>query len=69
MTTGTTMTGSLYAVLGVAQDAKTEEIKRAYRRAARVTHPDLGGDPAAFWAVRGAYEVLVDPGRRARVTP
>jgi curved DNA-binding protein CbpA len=57
-----------YVVLGVRRQATTDEIARAYRRAARVTHPDSGGFGAGaerFRAVSDAYQVLGDPGRRA----
>lgn len=58
-----------YETLGVARDAGPEEIKRAFRRLARETHPDANpGDSAAeerFRAVAEAYEVLSDPQRRA----
>jgi len=57
-----------YVVLGVRRQASPEEIARAYRRAARLTHPDGGGSgagPDRFRLVRDAYEVLRDPGRRA----
>ena len=56
-----------YIVLGVARQASGEEIARAYRRAARASHPDGGGAGSAerFRLVRDAYEVLRDPGRRA----
>jgi curved DNA-binding protein CbpA len=56
-----------YIVLGVARQASGEEIVRAYRRAARASHPDSGGCGSAerFQAVSDAYEVLRDPGRRA----
>lgn len=56
-----------YIVLGVARKASGEEIARAYRRAARVSHPDSGGSGSAdrFRAVSDAYEVLRDPRRRA----
>jgi curved DNA-binding protein CbpA len=56
-----------YIVLGVARQATAEEIVRAYRRAARASHPDSGdpGSAARFQAVTDAYEVLRDPGRRA----
>jgi molecular chaperone DnaJ len=57
-----------YGVLGVSRDASPEEIKRAYRRAAREHHPDANqGDPAAearFKEIVRAYEVLSDPGKR-----
>jgi curved DNA-binding protein CbpA len=56
-----------YIVLGVARQASADEIARAYRRAARTSHPDSGedGSPERFQAVSDAYEVLRDPRRRA----
>jgi curved DNA-binding protein CbpA len=56
-----------YGVLGVPRQASGEEIARAYRRAARASHPDSGGAGSAerFQAVSDAYEVLRDPRRRA----
>jgi molecular chaperone DnaJ len=58
-----------YATLGVSRDASPDEIKRAFRRLARETHPDANpGDPASearFRQIAEAYEVLSDPGRRA----
>jgi hypothetical protein len=57
-------------VLGVAQGATAEEIKRAFRVAALRTHPDRGGDEAAFIEVRRAFEVALAAsegrGRRRR---
>ncbi len=60
----------VYAVLGVERGATPSEIDRAYRRAARATHPDARPqDPAAaaeeFRHVTAAYETLRDPARRA----
>lgn len=59
-----------YEILGVARDADPDEIKRAFRRLARETHPDANpDDPAAeaqFREVAEAYEVLSDPQKRAR---
>ena len=56
-----------YIVLGVPRQASGEEIARAYKRAARASHPDSGsaGSAERFQAVSDAYEVLRDPGRRA----
>jgi curved DNA-binding protein CbpA len=57
-----------YVVLGVGRRASPDEIARAYRRAARATHPDGGNSGAGserFQAVSDAYEVLRDPQRRA----
>ncbi len=59
-----------YAVLGVPRDASQEDIKKAFRRLARETHPDANpGDAAAdarFRQIAEAYEVLSDPDRRRR---
>lgn len=59
-----------YHTLGVARDASTEDIKKAFRRLARETHPDANpGDARAeqrFREVAAAYEVLSDPDRRRR---
>ncbi len=59
-----------YEALGVARDATPDEIKKAFRRLARETHPDANpDDPSAeerFREVAEAYEVLSDPERRVR---
>lgn len=47
---------SCWAVLGVAPNATLDEIKRAYRERALATHPDRGGDAAAFRELQRAYE-------------
>lgn len=56
----------LYDILDVARDATPDEIKKAYRRAARSAHPDAGGDEETFKQVQRAYKVLSDPQSRAR---
>lgn len=56
----------LYDVLGVDRSASADELKRAYRRKARESHPDAGGDEEQFKELTRAYEVLSDPARRAR---
>ncbi|CAG9461576.1 unnamed protein product [Pedinophyceae sp. YPF-701] len=53
-----------YVALGVARDASEAEIRSAYRRKARLHHPDKGGDDQTFAAIQKAYEVLSDPKRR-----
>jgi DnaJ domain len=56
---------SYYEVLGVSSGASTEEIRAAYRAAARRRHPDAGGSATAMQALNQAWRVLGDPGRRA----
>ncbi|HEX3424514.1 MAG TPA: DnaJ C-terminal domain-containing protein [Acidimicrobiales bacterium] len=59
----------LYAVLGVAADADTKAITRAYRKLARELHPDTHpDDPEAaerFKEVTAAYDVIGDKDKRA----
>ncbi|MFW6321266.1 MAG: ferredoxin Fer [Halohasta sp.] len=45
-------------ILEVDPDADEAELKRAYRRRVKETHPDLGGSEAAFKRVERAYEAL-----------
>ncbi len=57
-----------YEVLGINRNATQDEIKKAYRRRARETHPDINPDPGAeqlIKEVNEAYEVLSDPQKRA----
>ena len=54
-----------YDVLGVAADASPEEVRAAYRLAARDHHPDAGGDPGRMRDLNAAWHVLGDPVRRA----
>ncbi len=56
-----------YKILGVAEDASAEEIKKAYRSLARKHHPDLSKEAGAaetFKELGEAYEVLKDPAKR-----
>jgi acyl-coenzyme A thioesterase PaaI-like protein len=55
-------------VLGVASDAGPDEIRRAFRVRAHLTHPDHGGTSAAFAEVLAAFELLRDaPSMRHRL--
>jgi DnaJ domain/Nuclease-related domain len=54
-----------YEILGVSATAPHAEIRRAYRRLLRTTHPDVGGDAARFIAVQKAWERIATPEDRA----
>lgn len=56
-----------YDVLGVAKSATAEEIKKAYRTAARKYHPDVNKAADAqkkFTEIQNAYDVLSDEKKR-----
>lgn len=58
-----------YQVLGVPHDATEAAIRKAYRKLARQTHPDVSRAPdakARFQDISEAYEVLGDPEKRRR---
>ena len=50
---------SALAQLGLADDATLEQVKLAYRNKARELHPDAGGDPEAFHALKVIYNEAV----------
>jgi len=59
-----------YSILGVKRDATQDEIRAAYRKLAKLHHPDLNpGKKSAeeqFKAVSAANDLLSDPEKRAR---
>jgi DnaJ-class molecular chaperone len=59
-----------YAVLGVAKDASDDDIRRAFRRLAKESHPDLHpGNAAAaerFKKLAAANDIIGDPEKRKR---
>lgn len=58
-----------YRLLGLEPNAGSEEIKRAYRRLAKVYHPDLNlptSDRNKFIELTQAYERLIDRKKRPR---
>ena len=59
-----------YETLGVAPGASQDDIRKAYRKAAKETHPDLNpGKPEAekrFKEVNAAYDIIGDEAKRKR---
>lgn len=58
---------NLYAILGVPAEATQDDIREAYRIAARRFHPDANANEGAehqFRDIAAAYEVLGNPQRR-----
>lgn len=59
-----------YFILGISKSAGDEDIRRAFRKLARLYHPDIAGNDRAaedkFKEINEAYEVLSDPGKRKR---
>ncbi|MCL2632081.1 MAG: DnaJ domain-containing protein [Coriobacteriia bacterium] len=54
-----------YELLGVSQEASTDEIRKAFRKLAREHHPDAGGDEAKFKEISNAFDVLSDAEKRS----
>ena len=60
--------GEHYEVLQLTADATTREAKSAFRRLARLLHPDKSSVPRtadAFFRLQAAHEVLADADRKA----
>jgi curved DNA-binding protein len=59
-----------YDVLGVTKSASQDEVRKAFRKLARVYHPDVAKDKkgaeAKFKEINEAYEVLGDPEKRRK---
>jgi ribosomal protein L37E len=57
-----------YEILEISKNATQDDIRRAYRKLAKVWHPDVNKDAQAtekFKKINVAYEVLSDPVRRS----
>src|SRR4051812_42478654 len=57
--------GDPWRTLGLAPGATLDEVRRAYRRLAKVNHPDAAGETALprFLAIQAAYEQIAGSGR------
>ncbi len=59
-----------YQVLGIARDATQADVKKAFRKLARIHHPDVAKDKATaeekFKEINEAYEVLSDAEKRKK---
>ena len=59
-----------YSVLGVSRTATDDEIKKAFRKLARLYHPDVAKDKKSaeqkFKEINEANEVLSDPVKRRK---
>lgn len=53
-----------YRVLGVPADATAEQLRDAYKRRIRETHPDLGGSRSDAADVNRAWDLIGDPDDR-----
>jgi Ca-activated chloride channel family protein len=56
-----------YEILGVARNATPDQLRKAYREAALLYHPDRNlnpGDTGRFLEIGKAYETLIDPASR-----
>ena len=62
------MSKDYYEILGIDKNASKDEIKSAFRKKARVYHPDINKAPDAeekFKELGKAYETLMDDDKRA----
>jgi len=60
---------NLYSILGIDRTAESEEIKSAYRRLAKLHHPDCNSKPGSekrMQDINWAYAILRDPVQRAQ---
>lgn len=59
------MPESPYATLEIPVDADDKTIRAAYRHLASLHHPDRGGDGRRMQEINAAFDLLMDPERRA----
>ncbi len=58
-----------FSILGLSKGASLEDVKRAFRRLAKIYHPDVngGGDAEVFIRVSKAYKSLIEDFKDKRV--
>ena len=54
-----------YDILGVSKNANSSEIKAAFKKMAKLHHPDTGGNSDTFKNINEAYQTLNDPNKKA----
>lgn len=56
-----------YSILAIDREATAADVKSAYRRMAKITHPDRnpGSDGALFKLAKEAHDVLIDSDKRS----
>ena len=55
-----------YTWLGIEENATEDQIKKAWREAAKKCHPDRGGSEKDFQKMKSSYECLIDPIKRRK---
>ena len=55
-----------YTWLGIEENATEDQIKKAWREAAKKCHPDRGGNEKDFQKMKSSYECLIDPVKRRK---
>jgi curved DNA-binding protein len=58
------MAKDFYSILGIDKKASKDDIKKAFRAAAKTHHPDKGGEAEKFKEINEAYEVLSNDQKR-----
>lgn len=54
-----------YEILGVSKTSTQDDIKQAYRKLAKIHHPDKGGDVETFKKIQTAHETLSDEQKKS----